>query len=513
MNQKRRPKDYFFLTMAERYETLTYDDVLMAAGSVGPSELMPHQVHLESKFSQNVPLRVPITSAAMDTVTEYRLAITMAELGGMGIIHRNLTATEQARQVARVKHAVHGLVPKPICVPESWTMQEVRNMQEKKDYKFDSFPVLDSNGKLTGVLTSSNFEFCDNYSETVRAWMTKKVVTATEGTTIDEAYKLMQESRCKLLPIVSTQDKSQVTALYTWVDVKKNKTGARDMHNTDDQGQLRVGAAIGTGESELERVALLVKEGVDVIVIDTAHGDSNPVYQMLKEVKEAFSKLDVVVGNVSESWSAKRLAEAGANGIKVGQGPGSICTTRVVSGIGCPQATAVYQCSEVAEEYDIPVCADGGIRYSGHIPIAIAIGAHSVMIGRLFAGVDESPGDLIHQGGRVWKECRGMGSLKAMTDSAAARGRYQENNVDPSKLVPEGLESRVDYSGPLSTTMHQLIGGLRKGMGYVGAQNIEELRTKVHFNRIFEAGQAESHPHDVEVTEEAPNYSSARRSR
>lgn len=481
---------------------LTFDDVRLRTGY---SEVMPDEVSLSTQFSRNVCLKIPLVSAAMDTVTEYKLAIALAKLGGLGIIHRNLSPEEQVFHVAKVKHHLHGRTDTPICVSEDQTIASILEMRELKKYSFNSFPVLDSRGEIVGILTGNDFEFCDDHSQLARDVMSTEILSAPPQTTIEEAYTIMKREKKKVLPLVDLEGK--VTGMYVFSDVKRIMTGSAEFYNVDERGQLRVGAAIGTGEEAFARLEKLVKERVDVVVIDTAHGDSKAVIETLRELKRMYPRLDAVVGNVSIGDSVKRLVDAGADGIKVGQGPGSICTTRIISGIGRPQVSAIYECVKVAEKYHgVPVCADGGIRNSGDIPIAIAAGAHSVMMGSLFAGTDEAPGEVVYIQGRQWKNYRGMGSLGAMESFRSSRERYGQKSMEKNRLIPEGIEGLITYKGKLADVVFQYLGGLRRGMGYVGAKSVEELREKGDFDRITSAGFAESHVHDVMIAKEAPNY-------
>lgn len=496
-----RAKDAFFQNMAKRGRWLTFGDVRLRTGY---SSTMPKEVLLESQFSRNVPLNMPIVSAAMDTVTERKMAIQMALMGGLGVIHRGLSPEEQAHEVARVKFHLNGLIEKPICVSADDTIQSILARRDEKGWSFHSFPVIDSDGRLVGLLTETDFLFCRDNSEKAKDVMTTEIVTCPPGTTIDEAYVLMCQVKKKVLPLVDKD--GCVAGLYIFNDLHRIKTGSARGSNVDERGQLRVGAAIGTGEQALERAELLIRKKADVLIIDTSHGDSEPVYKTLRALKREFPQTDVVVGNVSEAESALRLAKCGADGIKVGQGPGSICTTRIIAGVGAPQVTAIYNCSQAVEEYGIPVCADGGIRYSGDIVIAIASGAHSVMLGNLLAGTDEAPGKMIFDQGRQWKEYRGMGSQAALQEYQTSRERYRQVGSEDSPLIPEGIEGRVPYRGPVRGILAQYLGGLRQGMGYVGAASIEELREKANFILYTPAGHFESHPHGLEMTEEAPNY-------
>lgn len=506
------PKDKFFKRMERLGLALTFDDVRLRTGY---SEVMPADVNLESKFSRNIPLKIPIVSAAMDTVAEYRLAIELAKHGGLGIIHRGLSPEVQAYHVGRVKHHLNGktgLIEKPICVYEDETINEILRRKKEKDYQFDSFPVLNRKEKIVGILTGNDFAFCENPSMKANDVMTskKKLKTASQGTSFEQAYKTMQELKKKHLPLIDNNGK--LLGLYSFKDIKDINLGVSEQYNLDSNGHLIVGAAIGVGEEELLRLEKLVEEKVDVIVMDTAHADTKSVIEalkkiipMLEKIKRKYLHLDIVVGNISEAESTERLIKAGADGVRVGQGPGAICTTRPIAGTGTPQVTAVYNCSRVGDKYGVPINADGGLTYSGDITLAIGTGAKSVTLGSMLAGTDEAPGEKVFKDGRLWKEYRGMGSLEAMQESQAARDRYRQSQKG-EEFVPEGVTSLVPYKGTLNSVLIQYVGGLRSGMGYVGAANIEELRTKARFYRISAAGQRESHPHDVLITEEAPNY-------
>ena len=496
-------KSQFFGVMTAQGLALSFQDVRLKSGF---SEVAPTSVSIESLFSRRVGLKSPIASASMDTLTMSRIAIAMAMSGGIGVIHRNLDPIRQAAEVASVKSHLNAMIAKPVTVRADETIEQIENRRRDKGQNFQSFPVIDHEGRLVGLLTRSDFLMCDDTSLTAAQIMTREVVTAPGGTDISRAHDVMKTHKKKVLPLLNND--GRVVGMYVFSDVKRIRTGSHDSYNTDGMGHLRVGAAIGIGEDALERAILLIREAVDVIVIDTAHGDSKPVYETLKALRQYrdVEKVDIVVGNVSEGKSAMRLADAGADGIKVGQGPGSICTTRIIAGIGCPQVTAIYNCTAAIAGSGVPICADGGIEYSGDIPIAIGAGAHSVMLGKLLAGTDETPGELVTIGGVPHKSYRGMGSLGAMQDSAASRDRYKETNVDKDRLVPEGVEAVVPYQGPVSGVLHQLVEGLRRGMGYVGAATIEELREKGDFHRISAAGLNESHPHGVLITRDAPNY-------
>lgn len=496
-------KHEFFASMANLGLALSYDDLRLKTGY---SQVQPAMVKLETFFSRHVPLNIPIVSSPMDTITESRMAIAMAKAGGIGIIHRNLLPEDQATEVARVKFHLNGLITKPITVTETETVRSIMDRREEKGWSFHSFPVLNSDGKLIGIITENDIVFCDDHRLAVREVMTSNVITAPVGTSLAVAYKIMRQHKKKVLPLLD--ENGRVAGMYVFSDVKRIRTGNSEGYNVDLNGQLRVGAAVGTDEAELERAKRLVSEHVDVLVIDTAHGDSESVFKMLGELKRANPEVDVVAGNISEGSSAKRLLKAGADGIKVGQGPGSICTTRIVAGIGCPQATAVYECAKAIEESGTPICADGGINYSGDIPVAIGAGGHNVMLGRLLAGTDESPGEIVSINGRPYKIYRGMGSLGAMQNNQASRQRYGQRETAKDQIVPEGIEGAVPYQGPVANLLHQYVEGLRRGMGYVGAGNIQELRAKADFHRISSAGLAESHPHNIEHVQNAPNYQS-----
>lgn len=494
-------KDEFFSKMALSGDALAYGDVRLRTGY---SAVMPDQVSLESRFTRNVGLKIPLVSAAMDTVTEAPLAIALAKLGGLGVIHRNLDPSAQAHEVSRVKYHLNGCIQRPICVRATQSIEEILALREHKGYTFHSFPVLDAGRRLVGILTQNDFDFCSDRSSKVADAMTKEIITAPPETTLSEAYEIMKVHRKKVLPLVDSE--RHVVGLYIFTDLARIKSGEQSSHNLDARGQLIVGAAIGVLDDAFERVELLAEKNVDVVVIDTAHADAAPVYETLREIKASYPNLDVMVGNVSEYLSARSLCEAGADGIKVGQGPGSICTTRIIAGIGCPQVTAVYNCAHVANQFGVPVCADGGIEFSGDIPIAIGAGATSVMMGSLFAGTKEAPGEIVFLEGRRWKGYRGMGSIEALEVSKSSRERYRQVNTGKNELIAEGIGGLVDYKGDLADVVTQYVGGLRRGMGYVGAATIEELREKADFLRVSPAGRAESHPHGLRITQSAPNY-------
>ncbi len=491
-------KDKFFEKMEALGLALTYDDVRLKSGY---SETEPAAVKIESRFSKRITLKVPIVSSAMDTVTEAPMAIAMAKIGGLGIIHRGLDPETQAKAVRKVKLHLNGLVASPIAVRPDDSVQSVLEMREEQNYNFHSFPVTDESGKLLGIVTQNDFEMCADKSSKVSEIMTAvaKMITAPAGTSLEDAYQKLTDSKKKILPLVD--DSGKLAGMYVYSDLLRLISGSTTTYNIDSNGHLRVGAAVGTGEDALSRAELLSEAGVDVIVIDTAHGDSKNVFEALKALKQKFPNIDIVVGNVSEGASAKRLADAGADGIKVGQGPGSICTTRIIAGIGCPQVSAVYNCVKALQGMDVPICADGGIKHSGDIPIAIGAGADSVMLGRSLAGTTETPGSIKDTAQGRFKVYRGMGSLGAMRASKASRERYRQADASKDKLVPEGVESVVPYQGDVASVLFKQIGGLRAGMGYVGADTIKSLQEKADFHRISNAGLAESHPHDVAITD------------
>ncbi len=496
---KKLTKDDFFKKIEELKIALTFDDVRLKSGY---SEVMPEETNLESKFSKNVSLKVPIVSAAMDTVTEYKMGIGMALLGGIGVIHKNMSPKKQAKKVARVKYYLNGLIDKPICVKQGQAIEEILRMKEEKDYSFNTFPVLDERDRVVGILSKNDFDFYKGAFALAKEAMSKKVLTAPKETKLEKAYEIMIEEKKKVLPLVDKDKK--LAGMYVFKDVQrimmKNPAG----YNTDENGQLVAAAAIGV--NDYKRLEKLIEKKVNVVVIDTAHGDTKSVIETLKKIKSEYD-IDVVVGNVSEPESAERLAEAGADGIKVGQGPGSICTTRIIAGIGSPQVSAVYKCAKVAKKYKIPICADGGLKYSGDIPIAIGAGASSVMMGGMLSGTKEAPGEVIFRDGRQWKLYRGMGSIGAMEEHQGSRERYRQKETNKKSLIAEGVEGLKPYKGVLSEVMHQYVNGLRRGMGYVGAKNIKELQEKADFVRISEAGKRESHPHDVTIKKMPPNYS------
>jgi len=474
---------------------LSYDDVLLVPAE---SDVLPRDVDVSTWFTRNVRLNIPLVSAGMDTVTEARLAIALAREGGIGVIHKNLTIEQQAAEVDKVKRSEHGVIVDPFSLTPDRPVADALALMER--YHISGVPIVAENGRLVGIITNRDVRFEENYQRPIAEVMTREnLVTAPVGTSLEQARQLMARYKIEKLPLVD--EHFRLKGLITIKDIEK----ARKYPNSakDSRGRLLVAAAIGVGDAHMERAEALVAAGVDVLVIDSAHGHSRGVIEMTRRVKQAFPHVDLVAGNVSTAEGTRALIEAGADAVKVGQGPGSICTTRVVAGIGVPQITAVYYSAREADRYGVPVIADGGIRYSGDIVKAIAAGASSVMIGGLFAGTEESPGELEIYQGRTYKVYRGMGSLGAM--KAGSGDRYFQD--DAAKFVPEGVEGRIPYRGPLSETVYQLIGGLRAGMGYCGAPDIQSLRANGRFVRVTEAGYRESHPHDVQITKEPPNYS------
>lgn len=472
---------------------LTFEDVLLVPQY---SEILPKQVDVKTRISKNVTLNIPIVSAAMDTVTEHRTAIMMARLGGIGVIHKNMDVESQAKEVKRVKKSESGVIIDPIFINPEATVAEALSLMS--DLHISGVPVIDKDRKLIGILTNRDLRFETNMSVLVKDRMTKApLITAPKGCTLDDAEKIFSQNRVEKLPIVDKD--GRLDGLITIKDLKKRKEYPNA--NKDRYGRLRVAAAIGVGQ--IDRAKALVDAGVDVIVIDSAHGHSKGIIDTLKEVKANFN-VDVVAGNIANPAAVKDLAEAGADGIKVGIGPGSICTTRIVAGVGVPQISAIDDCASEAAKYGIPVIADGGLKYSGDVAKALAAGAACVMAGSLLAGCEESPGELITFQGRQYKVYRGMGSIGAMTKGSS--DRYFQEGTAQDKLVPEGIEGRVPFAGSIKDVIHQLIGGLRSAMGYVGAKDIPTLQERAEFVEITSAGLKESHVHDVVITHEAPNY-------
>ncbi len=478
-------------------EALTFDDVLLLPAY---SEILPRETNLKSRFSRNIVLNTPIVSAAMDTVTEEELAIAIAREGGIGVIHKNMSIERQAQQVRQVKRAENGMIIDPITISRENTVGDALGLMEK--YKIGGIPVVDKHEKLLGIVTNRDLRFEQNHKLKVGSVMTsEKLVTTSQTTNLEQAAEILQKHKIEKLLVVDENYKLE--GLITYKDITK----AKDRPNAckDDKGRLRVSAGVGVTNDVFDRIAALYKAGVDAIVIDTAHGHSKGVIKVLKEAKRKYKGIDFVVGNIATVSAGVDLVAAGADAVKVGIGPGSICTTRVIAGVGVPQLSAIYNVADAIKASDVPIIADGGIRYSGDIVKAIAAGASSIMIGSLFAGVNESPGETIIYQGRKFKSYRGMGSVEAM--QAGSKDRYfQDVEDDIKKLVPEGISARVPYKGMLNEVIYQLIGGLRAGMGYCGSKNIKELK-HAQFVKITNSGVAESHPHDVTITREAPNYS------
>ncbi len=478
-------------------EGLTFDDLLLLPGY---SEVLPSEVDVSTEIAPGIKLNIPIISAAMDTVTEARLAIALAREGGIGIIHRNMSVEVQAREVEKVKKSESGMILNPVTVKPEATVREALEIMER--YRISGVPVVDEEGYLVGILTNRDLRFIkpNDYNKEVSLFMTREnLITAREGITLDEATEILQKYKVEKLPIVD--ERGKIRGLITIKDIVKKRKYPNACK--DEFGRLRVGAAIGTGPDVMDRVSALVESGVDIIVVDTAHGHSKRVLQTIERIKVNFPHIPLMAGNVATSEGTRALIEAGADSVKVGVGPGSICTTRVVAGVGVPQITAIMEAYSIARDRDVPVIADGGIRYSGDIVKALAAGASAVMLGNLLAGTEEAPGETIYYQGRAYKVYRGMGSLGAMMAKYSS-DRYAQEGAE--KYVPEGIEGRVPYKGKLSDVIFQLVGGIRAGMGYTGSRNLQELRERTRFIKITWAGYKESHVHDVQITKEAPNY-------
>jgi IMP dehydrogenase len=479
-------------------EGLTYDDVLLVPAY---SEILPREVSIQSKFTRNISINIPIISAAMDTVTESQMAIAMAREGGIGVLHKNMTIDEQAQKVRKVKRAESGMIIDPVTLPLTAKVADANRLM--REYSIGGIPIVDDNGILKGIVTNRDLRFEHESERPIVEVMTKEnLITAAVGTSLNDAEIILQKHKIEKLLIVD--DSYKLVGLITFRDI--TKVTQKPIANKDIYGRLRVAAAIGVTGDAVDRASALVKAGVDAIVIDTAHGHTKGVVSVLKDIKKSFPELDIIVGNIATAEAAKYLVEAGADAVKVGIGPGSICTTRVVAGVGFPQFSAVLEVAAAIKGSGVPVIADGGIRYTGDIPKAIAAGADSVMLGSLLAGTKESPGETIIYEGRKFKSYRGMGSVEAMKEGSKDR-YFQDVEDDIKKLVPEGIVGRVPYKGELYESIHQFIGGLRAGMGYCGAKDIETLKETGQFVKITASGINESHPHDVLITKEAPNYS------
>ena len=476
-----------------RKRALTFEDVLLVPQY---SEVLPREVSLESMLTKNIKLNIPMVSAAMDTVTEYRAAIAMAHLGGIGIIHKNMDIASQADQVKKVKKSESGMITDPVTVSLTTTLTEAD--EKMGEFRISAVPVVDENNKLLGILTNRDMRFEKDFSKEAGKVMTAMpLITGTMGTSLDEAAEVMHKNKVEKLPIVD--DSNTLVGLMTIKDIKKRI--AHPNANKDDLGRLRVGAAIGVGQ--MDRATALVEAGVDVLVLDSAHGHSKGIMDSVRAIKAALN-VDVIAGNVATGEAVEALVEAGADAVKVGIGPGSICTTRIVAGVGVPQISAIDECAEVGRRLGVPIIADGGIKYSGEIAKALAVGASCIMAGSLLAGTEESPGDLINFQGRQYKSYRGMGSIGAM--QKGSNDRYFQEGTAADKLVPEGIEGRVPFRGSIAGIVHQMMGGLRASMGYCGSESIAVFREKAEFVEITSAGLKESHVHDVQITAEAPNY-------
>ncbi len=484
------------MTIKHLSEGLTFDDVLLVPAR---SDVMPREVDISTYLTRRIKINIPLLSAAMDTVTESEMAIAMAREGGIGIIHRAMIPERQALEVEKVKKSESGMIIDPVTISPDAPISDA--LEVMRNFRISGVPVT-VKSKLVGILTNRDLKFETNFTKKVSTVMTHEgLVTAPVGTGLDQAIKLLHKHKIEKLPIVDKE--FRLKGLITIKDIEKRRKYPNACK--DKMGRLRAGAAVGVGAEALERAELLVRAGVDVLVIDTAHGHTKAVMDTVKTLKNKF-KVDVIAGNVATSEAAADLIRAGADAIKVGIGPGSICTTRIVAGAGVPQVTAIMECYSVAKKARVPIIADGGVKFSGDVIKALASGAHSVMVGGLFAGTDESPGETVLYQGRSYKVYRGMGSIGAMEQQLGARERYKQEGVEASKLVPEGVEGRVPYKGPLSSSVHQLMGGLRSGMGYCGAKDLKTLRAKAKFIRITNASLRESHVHDVIITREAPNY-------
>ncbi len=478
-------------------EGLTFDDVLLVPAA---SSVLPDEVDTTCRFTKNIQLAIPLASAAMDTVTQARLAIAMARHGGIGVVHRNLSIDEQAEEVDKVKRSESGMIVEPFTLPPSATLADAEALMAR--FKISGVPITDSDRRLVGILTNRDLRFETDDSRLISEVMTVEgLVTARAGTTLEEAQIVLGKHRIEKLPIVD--DDFQLIGLITVKDIEKKIQYPHAAK--DDQGRLLAAAAVGVGPDADDRVAALVERDVDVLVVDTAHGHSRDVIEAVAKIKANYP-VDVLAGNVATADATRALIEAGADGIKVGIGPGSICTTRVVAGVGVPQVTAVYDCALAAADYGIPVVADGGMQFSGDLAKAIAAGADCAMVGGLLAGVDESPGEVVLYQGERFKEYRGMGSIGAMKGRGFSKDRYFQDQRDEDLLVPEGIEGRVAYKGPIANVLHQLIGGLRQAMGYCGTTTIDEMRTATRFIQITASALRESHPHDIMITKEPPNY-------
>ena len=478
-------------------EGLTYDDVLLVPAY---SEILPHQVNIQSKLTKNIRINVPMISAAMDTVTEANMAIAMARVGGIGVVHKNMSIEQQAKEVRKVKRSEAGMITDPVTIKKEDIVLSAKQLM--RTHKIGGIPVIDEKGILIGIVTNRDLRFETEQNKSINDVMTKNnLITTKKGTSLKEAEKILQQHKIEKLPVVDSNNK--LVGLITFRDIIK--VSENPNANKDSFGRLRVAAAIGVAGDSFERAERLIKAGVDALVVDTAHGHSKGVVSILKEIKSTHPNIDIIVGNIATAEAAKFLVKNGADAVKVGIGPGSICTTRIVAGVGFPQLSAIIEVSNALKGTGVPVIADGGIRYTGDISKAIAAGADTVMLGSLLAGTKESPGETIIYEGRKFKAYRGMGSIEAMKKGSKDR-YFQDSENDTNKLVPEGIVGRVDYKGELSETMHQFVGGLRAGMGYCGAKDIDSQKN-ARFVKITASGMNESHPHSITITKEAPNYS------
>lgn len=499
------PIDVFFSILEALRLTITYDDVRIRGGHC---HKVPDDSSLATKFSRNIPLKIPFVSAPMDTVTEYKMAIALAVLGGIGVIHRNLTPDEQARQVARVKFFTNCRIDKPFTVLESETMESVRKKRNEKGWAFHSFPVLNTERKVVGIVTHKDFIFCKEGRRLVKDAMTKDPIVAQTETTPNQAYEIMLSNKIKHLPLVHAD--GTLAGLYVWKDVDRIKSGDLSLWNLDENFQLRVAAAIGTGSGDLERAEKLISENVDALVIDSSQGDSEFVWDMLHQIKTRHPEVDVVAGNITAYDAAANLIKRGADGLRIGQGSGSTCITTPTTGGGCAQLTAVYRCAKAARGTDVAICADGGIRFGGDAAKAIIAGADNAMIGRLFARTKESPSETVIYKGQEMKRLRGMGSLEAMKESEASRDRYAQLGLSVEDLVPEGVNTLVPAAGELRLTIHWLKQGILTCMKNAGFTSIQDLKKNGDFDRVSEAAIREGKPHDIIMIEEPPNYQQER---
>ncbi len=481
------------------FEGLTFDDVSLITQY---ADFLPDQTSIKTRLTSRIDINMPFVSAAMDTVTESRMAAAMALLGGIGIIHKNLSAQEQAKKVGVVKHYLHGLIRDPITFRDTDTLETVRQRREERGFSFNGFPILDENGHVVGILTSTDIRYAENRNDSVRKVMTRNVITAPPDTDLQTAYDIMMRNKIGKLPLV---DNNKLVGLYSFTDVSTLVRNVEPMYNRDSKYRLRVGAAVSPNNEP--RVEALAEEGVDVIVVDSAHGHSEGVISMTRWIAKHYPGIDIIAGNIATGEAAIALRDAGAHAVKVGIGPGSICTTRVVCGVGVPQISAIHAAFS-ALKGSLPIVADGGIRHSGDVPKAIVAGADSVMLGSILAGTEESPGEKIIHQGRQYVTYRGMGSLAAMQQGAGSRERYGQANVDAANLVPQGIEGIVPYAGTVKSVMTQFCGGLRSALGYCGSRDIAALQRNGKFVRVSSAGVRESHPHDIKIMKDAPNYRS-----